>query len=260
MVDRFAAAGFCRFAAEPAVLDWVRHALGPARAALRDPDFAGFHQCGGTWFVGLEALPNDGEGRVGGSGPLAGAAVEFTRSAHGGWPELHRGQVSVVWPGYPKPRAGEGESAFRYRLKRDAAHVDGILAEGPDRRRRVREPHWWILGIALTEADQGASPLVAWEGSHRVMRERLGAAIAACDPSGWGDIDVTEVYQTARREVFESCARVELPLKVGEAVLLHRLCLHGIAPWAKGARAAPEGRMIAYFRPEMPGGVAAWLG
>ena len=70
---------------------------------------------------------------------------------------------------------------------------------------------------------------------------------------------MTEVYQAARREVFETCARVELPLKVGEVVLLHRLCLHGIAPWTEGAEAAPEGRMIAYFRPEMPGGVGAWL-
>ena len=36
----------------------------------------------------------------------------------------------------------------------------------------------------------------------------------------------------------------------GEAVLLHRHLLHGVAPWGETATAAPEGRMIAYLRPE----------
>jgi len=40
---------------------------------------------------------------------------------------------------------------------------------------------------------------------------------------------------------------------------VHRLALHGIAPWAEGATAGPDGRMIAYFRPEA-GGPAGWLG
>jgi hypothetical protein len=39
---------------------------------------------------------------------------------------------------------------------------------------------------------------------------------------------------------------------------VHRLCLHGVAPWAADATAPPEGRMIAYFRP-MLRSVAAWL-
>ncbi|MBE0554438.1 MAG: hypothetical protein IH625_12180, partial [Rhodobacteraceae bacterium] len=42
------------------------------------------------------------------------------------------------------------------------------------------------------------------------------------------------------------------------ATLMHRLCLHGVAPWADGAIAAPEGRVIAYFRPELAS-VADWL-
>ena len=44
----------------------------------------------------------------------------------------------------------------------------------------------------------------------------------------------------------------------GEAVVLHRLLIHGVAPWAEGAQAAAPGRSIAYFRPVM-GSVAEWL-
>jgi hypothetical protein len=39
---------------------------------------------------------------------------------------------------------------------------------------------------------------------------------------------------------------------------MHRHLLHGVAPWAAGAKAPPEGRIIAYFRPLMPD-VASWL-
>jgi hypothetical protein len=34
-------------------------------------------------------------------------------------------------------------------------------------------------------------------------------------------------------------------------VLVHRHAIHGVAPWAEGAKAAPEGRAIVYFRPEV---------
>jgi len=37
------------------------------------------------------------------------------------------------------------------------------------------------------------------------------------------------------------------------------MTLHGVAPWSQNASAGPDGRMIAYFRPEMSGGVPAWL-
>ena len=46
--------------------------------------------------------------------------------------------------------------------------------------------------------------------------------------------------------------------QVGGAVLLHRLLIHGVAPWAEGAVAPPEGRMVAYFRPVLPS-VEDWL-
>ena len=71
-------------------------------------------------------------------------------------------------------------------------------------------------------------------------------------------MDVTEIYQAARREVFDTCPRILLHGPPGTVSLVHRLALHGVAPWMPGADAREEGRMIAYFRPPMRGGVAAW--
>jgi hypothetical protein len=172
---------------------------------------------------------------------------------------LHRGQVSVTWPGYPRPRKGESEAAFRYRLKRDAAHVDGLLAVGEARRRMLRERHAYILGLPLTECDAGASPLVVWEGSHHVMREAFAQALGGRDDAEWREIDLTDAYHAARRTVFETCPRIEVSARPGEAYLVHRHALHGVAPWASGARAPEAGRMIAYFRPEFRAGTREWL-
>ncbi|MDU8928928.1 hypothetical protein RXV86_16160 [Alisedimentitalea sp. MJ-SS2] len=255
MVGGFAEKGYCRFGFDPALKSWAEAALPLARAAVADPEQrARWLVCQGTWFVGVDALPNGGDGAIG-DVPLAGEAIEFAEGLFGALP-LHPAQVSVVWPGYPRPRQGESEAAFRYREKRDAAHLDGVKASGADRRRRIEEAHGWILGIPLNEAGAGASPLVVWDGSHKVMRARLLAALNGMDEAGWGEVDVTEAYQAARQEVFETCARIELAAKPGEAYLLHRLSLHGVAPWRQGP---DEGRMVAYFRPEMPGGVAEWL-
>lgn len=255
MVAELGPAGWARFAAEPATLAWAEAAAAAAARALRDPGEARWYRHGRTWFVGVDSLPNAADGRLAGGPPLAGAAV-----AASGWTgPWHRAQLSVVFPGYPGRDPGESEAAHRFRRERDAAHVDGILAEGEGRRRHVREPHAFVLGIGLTAADRGASPLVVWEGSHAVMREGLAAAIRGADPGREGDADVTRAYGEARRRAFETCRRTEVPLRPGEAVLLHRLLLHGTAPWAEGAAAGPGGRATAWFRPPMPGGVAAWL-
>lgn len=255
----FAERGWLRFPIDPALSGWVAAARAAGRAAVSDPGFAQWHDCEGTWFVGVDALPNDAQGRVANTGPLSGAAMTFISQVYGPVPPLHAGQVSVTYPGYPRPRTGESESAFGYRLRRDAAHVDGVRAVGPARRRQVLEPHGFILGLPLTRADPDAAPLVVWEGSHRIMRRAFAAAFEGHDPAGWAELDVTEIYVAARRACFETCQRVPLPAQPGEAILLHRLALHGVAPWGASATAEPEGRMIAYFRPELPGGVADWI-
>ncbi|SFU16673.1 phytanoyl-CoA dioxygenase family protein [Sedimentitalea nanhaiensis] len=255
----FSDRGWAVFDIDPAVLDWVSHALPAAQAAVRDPNLAQWMHCEGTWFVGVDALANDSVGRVNGSGPLSGVAVDFLIDRMGALPPLHRAQVSIVYPGYPRPRSGESDAAFRYRLRRDAAHVDGVLATGADRRRRVIEPHAFVLGLPLNDASDDAAPLVVWEGSHTVMRTAFARAMAAHDPAIWGQVDVTEAYTGARRHVFETCPRVALPARPGQAILLHRHLLHGVASWASGATAGPDGRMIAYFRPQLSGGVQSWV-
>ncbi len=122
----------------------------------------------------------------------------------------------------------------------------------------VKEPHRWILGVPLNACGAGASPLVVWEGSHRIMQAALADALAGHPSEPWSEVDVTDAYKTARAEVFRTCRRVELPVQPGEATLLHRHLIHGVAPWAEGAMAPPEGRIIAYFRPQMAQ-VSDWI-
>ncbi len=258
MVEAFLRKGWVKFPHDPVLAEWVSHVLPAARASVSDPAHAQWHDCEGTWFIGVDALENDAKGRVGHSKPLTGHAMEFI-SEHLGVQPLHKGQVSVIYPGYPRPRKGENEAAARYRARRDGAHVDGLKPNGPDRRRRVDEPHTWILGIPLTQASADAAPLVLWEGSHKILGATFARAFAGLRSEDLHTVDITEIYQAARRQVFETCPRIELPARPGEAYVLHRHCLHGVAPWGSAASAEPDGRMIAYFRPECPGGVAEWI-
>lgn len=257
--DTFLEQGFLRFSADEASLAWARHARPHAAAAARDPAQAHWLRCGGTWFVGVDALPNDKTGLVGNGPPLAGAAVDFVRDDLGFDLPLHRAQVSICYPGYPQPSAEESAQAFAFRRNRDAAHVDGLLAEGAEKRRYLKEPHAYILGLTLTEQSADAAPLTVWTGSHHVMKAMFTDLFAGHAPETWRDIDVTAAYQEARRQVFATCERVALPSSPGEAVLVHRHLVHGVAPWGEGAAGAPEGRMVAYFRPEFPA-ISDWIG
>ena len=246
-------AGFAVLPPDARTLAWAQAASLATDGVLADPAMrARWLVCEGTWFVGVDALPNTAEGAVG-DVALAGPVVDMLRPL----PPLHRAQVSVTYPGYPRPREGETGTAFRYRQTRDAAHVDGILAEGDGRRRYIREPHAFVLGLPLNTADPGASPLVVWRGSHRVLGGAFRDALAGVPPQAMADVDVTEVYTRTRRQVFDTCERVEIHAAPGGAILLHPHLLHGVAPWQAGAQ-APGGRRIAYFRPLLPR-VADWL-
>lgn len=241
--------GWRRIGTHPAIAAWAEAARPLATRALRETDQP--LRCGGTWAVGLDLLDNDADGRVG-EVPLAWGPLGLVPQP------LHRAQLSAIYPGYPQPSAEETPAAFAFRRDRDAAHLDGLLPQGAARRRMIKEPHGWIAGLPLTGCGQGASPLVVWEGSHEILRAALRRALAPHPPETWGDVDVTDIYAEARREVFAACPRVEIPCQPGEALVLHRLLLHGVAPWAPGATCPPEGRIIAYFRPLMPR-VQDWL-
>jgi hypothetical protein len=251
LARQFFALGWCRFAPDPLLGDWVDAALPAARASVTDSRHARWLRYQGTWFAGVNALPNDARGALDGSGPLAGAAVDFIAAELGladfAWDPA---QVSICYPGYPQPMDGESEALLRYRRDRDAAHVDGLLREGAERRRFLREFHGFILGIPMVEFDADASPFVIWEGSHELVRAAFRQRFADIPPGRWSDEDVTEAYQAVRRRVFETCPRAAVHARPGEAFLVHRLSVHGMAPWRDGAKAGPDGRMIVYFRPD----------
>ncbi len=251
--------GWCLFDYDPPLMDWVDAALESARRTLRDPAHARWLRYQGTWFAGVNALPNDASGAVAGSGPLRGTAVEFIVRELGledfAWDAA---QVSSCYPGYPRPMAGESPARTRYRLEKDAAHVDGLLPEGPARRRHLREYHGFILGIPMVEFDADASPFVVWEGSHEIVRDAFRRRFAGIAVEQWGDQDITEAYHSAREKAFAECRRVELHARPGQAFIAHRLVLHGMAPWRDGAVAGDDGRMICYFRPD-PFGPREWL-
>lgn len=245
----FTTKGWRRFSYDPAIAAWAQAALRQAKAVVAQPEMRKkWLQCQGTWFVGVDALASDGQGALGGVS-LAGEVIDWLSEID--YLPFHPAQLSVIYPGYPKPRIGDTEAGFRYRKNRDAAHVDGLLAVGPERRRMLKEPHAFILGLPLNSCSPAASPMVVWEGSHLIIAEVFQKAFAGIDATSWAEVDVTAVYQAARRQVFERCKRVLVHAAPGEAYVVHRLALHGVAPWQSGADAPEEGRMIAYFRPEL---------
>lgn len=213
-------------------------------------------RCGGTWFVGVDALGNGEDGALG-EVPFPPAIAAMVEGMWG--PQVwHRAQLSVIRPGYPQPSADETPAAFAYRRERDGAHVDGLLPIGPKRARMIKEPHGFVLGIALNETVGAASPLALWEGSHKIMAAAFRAALAPHDPAQWGDVDVTDAYQEARRAAFARCPRRLVPMRPGEVVVLDRHLLHGVSAWGADGMAPPEGRAIAYLRPLLAS-VADWV-
>lgn len=238
----FARDGFCIFDVDPRVKAWAEAARRVGVEVAADPRMqAKWLRHGRTWFVGVDALPNAQDGSIGGaalSGPWE-ALVDVPR-------DWHPAQLSVVYEGYPRQDADTSDANHRFRVHRHAAHVDGLLLE--DGRRVLREPHRFILGIALNDCDQ--SPLMVWPGSHSGLGAALSAAIAQ------GGADVTEVYKEARRAEFERVRPEAVQLNVGQAVLLHRHLLHGVAPWGDGH--CPQGRLVAYFRPQFDR-IEPWL-
>ena len=237
--------GYTVFPYDDAVARWADAAAKVAKSVLAG-DVERRH--GGTWFVGVDALPNAPDGSVGGV-PLGGTWMDHVTSPNA-W---HRAQLSVIFPGYPRQDPCESNAAQRYRRNRDAAHVDGLLPIGPKRRRYLREPHGFIAGLPLS--DVGASPLVVWPGSHEIMQAAFADAFHGHRPSAWAEIDLTKIYQSARRHVFETCSRVLVEAGPGQVILLDRHLLHGVAPWGAATEVSP--RTIAYFRPQID--IGHWL-
>lgn len=119
---------------------WAQAALGVARQiaasdAWRGPDIL---RHGQTWFVGVDALPNQPDGSIAGV-PLTGPWLGYVPQL-----PLHRAQLSIIYEGYPRQDPNESDANHRFRRDRAAAHVDGVLPIGPQRRRFAREYHAYI--------------------------------------------------------------------------------------------------------------------
>jgi hypothetical protein len=203
-------------------------------------------------------LPNDSQGAVAEHGipPLSGAAVDFVRGLSESI-TFDAAQISVVTHGYPAQGIEETEAAWRYRVKRCAAHVDGLERIMPERRRKLSETHGFLLGIPLSNATAEQGAFVVWDRSHTIMRDAFRARFKGIDQADWRSLDITDAYTDARKQVFETCTPIELAPGLGAAYVMHPLALHGVAPW-RDSEASP--RAVAYFRPDTLGGdPVKWL-
>ncbi len=240
--------GYCRFARDERLVSWIDSISSAAEAILADPAHSHWWRCGGTWFAGVNILDNDAQGKYRDSLPLQGAAFDFMQShilPH--IPRcniLDRAQISVCTFGYPQKDSNDNdEIGYNFRKNRDAAHLDGLLKE--NNLRFLREYHGYILGIGLNDVDEDSAPVVIYEKSHLYIKEWLSSHFKNTNEP-WDNIDLTESYKTIRHEILQSCKRICLPLKKGEALLLHRFSIHGTSPWLSSATIP---RKLAFFRP-----------
>lgn len=246
--------GWAKLPYDPQLAAWVKHTRPQAIQAANNPENrTNWLRCQGTWFAGVNVLQDYAPLK----GPVLKAAQNIMCQDKFDW---GLGQISTCYKGYPKQDNKETDGMFNYRRNRDFAHLDGLKAVGPNRLRKMDEFHSFILGIPLNETPAKAAPFVIWQGSHKIFRDMLVKAYADTLPDEWPQIDITGIYQQTRAEIFETCKRVELHVKPGEAYIAHRFALHGMAAWGKDLDGPEEGRMIAYFRPFWDGDLqSGWL-
>ena len=65
--SQFFEKGWCRFQFDETLMQWINHALPCARETVAAEENAQWLRCGGTWFAGVNLLPNAADGSVCGS-------------------------------------------------------------------------------------------------------------------------------------------------------------------------------------------------
>lgn len=256
--EAFLRDGWCDLPVSDALAPWLDVARSHIPSLIEGAPETDW-RAGRTWFAGVSLLGNSADAAMPGGPPLPGVLTDMIRAISGfGVSHWDAGQLSICREGYPKPDVGESEAAARYRRTRDAAHVDGLHRIGTSHRRFLREHHAFILGIPVTDMHAGNAPLVVWEGSQHMIRTGLALKLGGSTPDRWPELDVTDAYQAARREIFDRATRRVLTAQAGHPFLVHRLALHGIAPWTGPAGTV---RTVIYFRPEIPSDAkdASWL-
>ena len=237
-------------------------ASGPTMALTQASEGAEF-RCDGAWFPGDQyrwPTAQTAARRSLGVPPLGGAPLRFLAEALGfAGLAFDRAQLSVCFPGYPR----QGARGDRGRLRLSLASATPPMSTGCGARCRARADGGSRRPTASSSACRWWRPIRprARSRSGRARTRSCAApsreAFAGAPPERWREIDVTEAYQEARQRCFETCARVPLPARRGESTIVHRLALHGVAPWTAPANAPP--RAIAYFRPDpFPGAAPDW--
>ena len=249
IAESFMHNGWVIFEHDEQLENWASQTLPMARQAISAPENQQWLRHGNTWFAGVNVLNNDHTGKVPNGINLQGNAATFIQETIIKAPlNLDRGQLSICYPGYPKQSRHESDAAHGYRLRRDAAHVDGLLKEA-DGERYCREYHDYILAIPMVDFSSDAAPFVVWNGSHKLVQSAFQEHLNKLPPDQWANTAITQCYKNSRNKIFTECERVEIALKPGEALVGHRLLLHGTAPWQESANAGKDGRLICFFRP-----------
>ena len=137
MVGDFATLGWERFGHDPALESWARTANGFAEKAMQDAAHAQWWDCEDTWFIGVDALENDETGRLPEGTGLPGWLMSDLYKSYGRYP-LHKAQISVIRPGYPKPRSGESEAAF---VARRAEELEALIRKFNADAKIIRTQH-----------------------------------------------------------------------------------------------------------------------
>jgi len=232
---------------------WQNYTLPFALQRMQAPDLQQWWRYQNTWFVGVNALPNDTNGALD-TGPSLPTDLLKQLTDYVACTELalDQAQISACMPGYPKACADEPAASFAFRTQYYAAHLDGLRPLGPERRRHLTEQHSLILGIPLSNHLPEAGPVMVWPGSHKLIQAWLQAEFANVPEPQWLEKDLTHGYQSVRRHILETIQPEPIYTPPGGAYIIHRHAIHGQGLWPENiANVGNNGRIIAYFRPHL---------
>lgn len=251
LLQNLASQGWHRLPASKALKAWAEHHLLPAQQCLHDPKQQSWWCYSNTWFAGVNVLPNNGKGAVDGCPPLPEALLtELLAYCDASQGDMDKGQISALLPGYPQWDPQQSAAANQFRQQHFAAHLDGLVPIGTQRRRHLTEQHSFILGIGLTDHPEEAAPLMLWPGSQQRIQAWLRSRLANLPSERWAEVDLTDEYQQLRQQILMDTQPMPLPLSKGQGYLLHRHLLHGMGHWPHDIPdPQQQGRIIAYFRP-----------
>lgn len=247
--------GWVKFCSDKRLLNWLDSLQKNCDIDSLYPrhDYHHLWRCDGTWFVGVDTIPNDHHGIVRQSLPLDGSIIDFIKQHLWQRPQWHRGQLSVCFPEYPKKGDEDTLKSWQFRIKHHAAHCDGIHGIGKftndqKKSRFLKEHHRFILAIPLDNITQHNAPMMLWQESHRLIQKMLCDVFANMLTCEWQNYDITKIYQHCRRHILETITPIAMTANYGDAYLLHRHLLHGIKSWDRANHEAKIRRII-YFRP-----------